>query len=722
MTLPCEEPLEAYEISGVIESVLQYESGKKPSTEIGVKLLPGKDSEYVYLTDSKAIAAALSECGYRYFTLNSYSQVSISKNKDKVTYVPCGTINFIQEMNFQLDVLGAKYSKIIWLAFLNKKLLEEGKEAFLSVAIKELKSIEEKDPAAFLFEDTVLYKENNSYYIKGNKYRRCISNFVVEIVEQLNVVNDEGLTVSSEYVMDFHLYNGKTLRKRVQSSVFSSARQFKNWLKADSIELSYLGCDNELELIQLRIQQEAKNIPIKRGIDHTGITLLDDKWIYVGLDKSFYPDGTTCEDVVAVLEESGVIYSDISDKKEINSQEKETLLKAIFEFNVHEVTIPIISWSIAAFFKERLKYVGWKMPHLMIIGEAGSGKSSATEDILMKIHCIKSAPLACDKLTTFSSLKALSSSNITPTILEEYKPSRIGTTKANLISGILRDTFDGHTVRRGTSSLKVIEFAYRSPLVLVGESSTEEKAIKDRTIETTCSLYNRTKQHTDNYFFLKKNDLLLAKLGRSILNKVLLLSDDELSDMLDECLNYFQKTTEFVSRNQLGLAVMLFGIRILKMIAEDLNLDFTRITNIDGDEVARALIGNITSALGDGTGTRSKTEVEKTLEVFATLAKENLIVRGVHYEINDRRDELCFYLKDLYMIYSKYHKDYNLSSDIDFLSKNSLSKQLRLSKYFVTCDKRTFTRKMGLNVEITNPKCFVLKRSLVKQNLDMDNM
>lgn len=717
----CEAPLDDYEIDSIINQVLGYQSGKKPSTEIGVKLPQGKDKEYVYLTDSKQIAASLAECGYRYFVLNAYSQVSISKNKDRVTYVCCGSMNFIQEMNGQLGGLGAKYSKIIWLAFLNKKLLEEGKEASLAATIYELKEIEEKDPAAFLFEDTILYVENNSYYVKG-KYKRCISNFVVEIVEQLDVINDEGMTVSSEYIMDFHLYNQKTLRKRVQSSVFSSARQFKNWLKSDSIELSYMGCDNELELIQLRIQQEAKNIPIKIGIDHTGIVLLDNKWVYVGLDKSFYGDGTVCEDIVAVLEESGVVYSDIANKDKINSVEMEELLKSLFEFNVHQVTIPIVAWSTGAFFKERLKHIGWKMPHLLIIGEAGSGKSSATEDILMKIHGIKSAPLSCDKLTTFSSLKALSSSNLTPIILEEYKPSRIGTVKQNLISGILRDTYDGHTVRRGTASLKVIEFAYRSPLVLVGESSTEEKAIKDRTIETTCSLYNRTMQHTDNYFFLKKNDLLLEKLGRSILNKALLLSDDEILDMLEECLHYFQKTTEFVSRNQLGLAVMLFSIRILKMIAADLNLDFMQITNIDGDEVARALIGNITSALGDGTGTRSKTEVEKTLEVFATLAKENLIIRGVHYEINDRRDELCFYLKDLYMIYSKYHKDYNLTADIDFLSKNSFSKQLRLSKYFVTCDKRTFTRKTGLGVEITNPKCFVLKRSLVKQNLDMDNM
>lgn len=54
------------------------------------------------------------------------------------------------------------------------------------------------------------------------------------------------------------------------------------------------------------------------------------------------------------------------------------LLKSLFEFNVHEVAIPVVSWSIAGFFKERLKHVGWKMPHLMIIGEAGSGKSSAT--------------------------------------------------------------------------------------------------------------------------------------------------------------------------------------------------------------------------------------------------------------------------------------------------------------------------------------------------------
>ena len=347
--------------------------------------------------------------------------------------------------------------------------MQAGKETALAAVIYELREIEEKDPDAYVFEDTILYLENNSYFVKNSKYTRCISNFSIEIVEQLDILNDEGMTVSSEYIMNFHMFNGKILRKRVQSGVFASARQFKNWLKMDSIELSYLGSDNELELIQLRIQQEAKNIPIKQGIDHTGIRFHNGKWIYVGLDHAFYADGTTCDDVVSVVEESGVVYSDIGQKKEISSNDLNELLKALYEFNKHDVTIPIISWSVASFFKERFRQLGWKFPHLLLIGEAGSGKSSAVEDVLMKIHSIKSGALSCDKLTSFSSLKAFSSSNLTPTILEEFKPGRIGTTKQNLISGILRDTYDSHTVRRGTASLKVIEFCYRSPLVLVGE-------------------------------------------------------------------------------------------------------------------------------------------------------------------------------------------------------------------------------------------------------------
>lgn len=679
----CHPPLEQDElIENILPSVLGYPSGKKPSKDIGIKISKGKGKEYVFLTDSETIANALDKCGFQYFQIKADTNIIISHNKDKVIYVPCGSSNFIYFTNQKLDALKAIYSRIIWLAFIDNKLLVPGKDAILFAVIHELIEIEKSDPSAFVFEDIILYSKNNSYYIKTSRNCRCISNFTIKIIKQLDIKNDIGNTISSEYEMEFYLNSGKVITKRVHSSVFATTRQFKNWLKSDSILLSYFGSDNELELIQLKIQEEACSVPVHTGIDHTGIYFHKNRYVYVGMDKSIYGDGTICTDVIAVLDDNGSVSSNILMKKCISKNDMESLLKSLFEFNTHNNTIPVVAWGIASFFKERFRKVGWKFPHLLIIGEAGSGKSSACENFLMPLHSITSDPLSCDKLTNFASLKAFSSSSLTPTLLEEFKPSRIGSYRVNQISGILRDVFDGHEVRRGLSTLQVRTFKYRSPCCVVGEASTEEKAIKDRTIETTFSLNYRTKEHTENYFILKKNSEWLEDLGYSMLLKSLNMDDEQVIEMLEECLDYFQKTTSFTSRNQLGLACMLFGIRVLKQICSEMNIDFVALTGIDGTETIQALVGNITTSLGDGSGSQARTEVEKILEVMSTMLQKNMI-NGQHVQINASKNEVCLALQDLYNLFYKHFHEYQLQNDIDLLNKNSFSKQLRLSPYFI---------------------------------------
>ena len=333
----------------------------------------------------------------------------------------------------------------------------------------------------------------------------------------------------------------------------------------------------------------------------------------------------------------------------------------------------------------------------------------------------KSAPLACDKLTQFSSIAALSGSNVIPTILEEYKPNRLGS-KLNQLSAILRSSYDFQSIRRGTPNLQVIEYVYRSSICLIGESSTEETALKERSIETTVSLFTRTKEHTDNFMKLKNHPEWLQALGRSVLEKALVIKDDEIKSMLEENLNYFQTTTEFSSRNKVGLAVLLFGMRVLKQITEELGLDFSALTGIAGNEIATAVVGNMNSGMGDGSGGRAKSEVEKTIEIFSVMASKGLLKEGIHYAVNKTSNEVQLYLKEIFPEYSKYYRDYNLSDDIDYLSKNSFAKQLKQTEYYKTFDKRVFTYNPGYVPIITSsPKVFVLHRDKVLDNLEIDN-
>ena len=84
---------------------------------------------------------------------------------------------------------------------------------------------------------------------------------------------------------------------------------------------------------------------------------------------------------------------------------------------------------------------------------------------------------------------------------------------------------------------------------------------------------------------------------------------------------------------------------------------------------------------------------------------------------------MTFYLKELYPVYTKYHRDYNLTSDVDLLSKNTFSKQLRNSIYFKALDNRVYVRKDYLGNVISNAslKVFILHRDKLVSNLDVDN-
>lgn len=717
----CETPLSGSEIENqVLSSAFQYEQGT-PATDIGIVMPKGKNLEYVYLSDDALVIDALDGLGVYYFKLWKGENIEISTNEDRIRYVLCGRPDFNKSIREKLDELGANYSLVIGMAFQDRKLLDEKKSNILWTKLQQYIEIDETDENAFIFQNIVLYVKDNCYHIKNEKIDRCISNFIMEIVDRVDVVNDAGMVTESDYTIDFVMANGSRARKIVHPRDFSSGTRYKNLLKSNDFSLSYMGTEIELEIIQMRIHSEFGSNSKKIGLDHTGLYKHNGQYVYVGMNKTFYANEIVCKEVVSVARDSGMIFSDIEDKKCISKEDMEDLLKVLFGFNIQNVSVPIVSWCIAMMFRERLRAIGFKTPFLMLVGQAGSGKSSVGEALVSEFFSIKSAPLACDKLTQFSSIAALSGSNVIPTILEEYKPNRLGA-KLNQLSAILRSSYDFQSIRRGTPSLDVIEYVYRSSICLIGESSTEETALKERSIETTVSLFTRTKEHTDNYMKLKAHPEWLQSLGRSVLEKALAMKDDEIKQMVEENLNYFQKTTEFSSRNQSGLAVLLFGMRVLKQITEEFGLDFSALTGIAGNEIATAVIGNMNAGMGDGSGGRAKSEVEKTIEIFSIMASKGLLKEGIHYAVNKTSNEVQLYLKEIFPEYSKYYREYNLSDDIDYLSKNTFAKQLKQTEYYKTFDKRVFTYNPGFApVTTTSPKVFVLHRDKVLGTLEIDN-
>lgn len=710
----CNPPMEESEINSLLKSALKgFQCSKKEQL-----ILPDGIRE-VFLTDQFDIEKAVKNIHRDIFVVQPNTEIILPAVKNDITIYPCGTKKLNDVLISKMELEDVCCSKLMWKAFRNKGLLIKGKETELDEAIQSILDIEE-DTAIFQLGDTFIYEKDNCYYISTEKKDRQISNFVMKLLEYVRIENDAGITIGGEYVVEFIMQSKKKYQKRVSPQVFSSNRKFKEFLRADTIDLSYLGTESDIEFILQKMKINAKSLVEKTGIDYTGIRFFDNQWNYVGMEKTIDASGNVNESIVSVTEPTGSIYSDILDQDKILGQELEELLPHLFGMNVEEKMIGILGWCSANFCKERLKALGYKFPHLIVCGEAGSGKSSVVEELIQPLFSIQSPPLSCEKITQFAMLKACSTSNFFPVICEEYKPGRLGS-KINMISGFLRDSYDGHGMRKGTSQQKVLEYQYRAPIILVGESGVDEKAVKDRSLEILFSISERQPLHTTHFQWLKQHQAVIQKMGRSMLGYVLQLEDNEILAIMEEKVNYFEQNTTFESRNKTGLAAVALGIEVLCRFSKAKGIDFEQVTNLDTAKVLDSLASLMNLSSSDGEG-KTMTEVEKTIQVFDTMAMQGILESGIHYQVNRSTNELQLYIKDIYPLYSKFYRDYNMQAELDFLPKNQFSKQLRLTGYFKTHDKRCFQKTFNGNIQqSSNPKCFVLNLDMLeKAVVDLD--
>ncbi len=115
----------------------------------------------------------------------------------------------------------------------------------------------------------------------------------------------------------------------------------------------------------------------------------------------------------------------------------------------------VLAWVAGCFAKEMLRSAGIKYPHLYLIGEAGSGKSTTMERIVQPL-CGISRVVAAPQITAFTLMKEAASSNLYPQMLDEYKPSKIDRIRIAALSSHFRDSYDGHKGIRGRCGSGII--------------------------------------------------------------------------------------------------------------------------------------------------------------------------------------------------------------------------------------------------------------------------
>lgn len=512
--------------------------------------------------------------------------------------------------------------------------------------------------------DLGIYEANGRYIRERGENVYPLTNFVVRPLEML-VAEDE-----TQMTCDLVTMYGETFRLSFMTSDFASTQKFKAVLNKRTISLCYMGSDGDLEILKAYIS--GLEWQVKQGVKALGLYRRDGCWAYVDQKGAFMAGGEEVPDMVQI-DKYASIDSAISDHDAITAEALAALGNNLLDYNEPAKTVTVLAWCAGCYVKEMLRVTGIKYPHLFLIGEAGSGKSTTLERVILPVFG-RTKVIAAPQVTGFTIMKDAASSNLFPQALDEFKPSKIEKQRLGVLYNHLRDSYDGHEGVRGRADQSQVSYALLAPLVVAGEESPDEPSIRERGMELLFSKKDLKETSARASFarITERHDDLLA-LGRALLDTALTLNERVVAGWHKEALVLFNPALPSRVLNNLGCCMV--GLRLVEETCARLGMAWGQVFNIGLDACFTYLEYGVREYLLDG-GQSNKSIVELTLEVIDRMGLT---------------DEECRYLDDgnvaihfrgIYDRYTQYRRDHAILGEC--LPYAQFMKQLRKSDLYVT--------------------------------------
>lgn len=559
-----------------------------------------------------------------------------------------------------------------------------------------------------------IWEEDNCYLKKLKNGTSVISNFILIPTRFIECIDNPDM---STLEVNLITENNQSIKKKYKAVDFDNVQAFDK--ATCDFRTKFTGNAQDLKTIKVMLFSKVK-IRVN-AFTFAGLHHFNNEFYY--LESKGCIDSKGFEvDSITLLNEN-CISSSITQTNRISKLELQQLSKDIFNFNSKEITINIIGYIAALTIKEKLKLQNIKFSHLFISGEAGSGKSETIENIIVPLLSMDNSIISADSCTRFVLEKYISSNNIIPIIIDEYKPGYIKESQVKLISGILRNSYDWHSGVRGNEKLDINSCDLRSPIILCGEASSSETAIIERSLLLTFSKKDSLKaDKTKSYIALKNNRSVLNKLGRGLLEIGLSLNLNELLELYSKCNERVSHNINVARIKNTG-ALILMGIEIVKMLFYKLDLDFKAETNLTDDIVTKVINENLIQENLDG-NTYTKSIVDTTLEYINDMFKKVNCDFDTSYAriIKDDftgKEILAIQMRSVYIEFYKYHKEANLPGAI--LEWKDFQKQLQKSEYYISHDVAV---RFECGTDKTKVrKCFKLDINiLMAKGIDIENI
>lgn len=614
----------------------------------------------------------------------------------------------------------AESIKIIYLEQLPEKgdisdWLKAGntKEEFLSLVQKT--PVWSPDEVYQADEDVFgIYEKNNSYckWIKGEFQQ--VSNFIINVNSV--IVADNEVYINAVFLNIL----GEKMEKTFLTEAFDSIKQLRATLS--NPYFSFWGNDKDLQTIRNMIF--SKDHKHKIGVKCIGFHRINGKEVFVSTDGVIDADGNAINDVV-MLEDYTETTTNLLTVEPIKAEELKSIAKDLFAFNRLGITATVLGYTAGAFLAEKLRSQNIKYNHLMVEGPPGSGKSQTVESVITGILGVEREDiLDIGQCTNFALTKASSSSNVIPLILNEYKPNKIGPIKVNLVSTIMRNSYDNSGVRKGIANLKKNkEFNYRAPMIVVGESGMSETANVERSLKVMFYKKSHTTERFAAMANLKDNRHLLNKFGRLLLNLALKKDAKELAEKHKKLFIQMAKVSIRDDRVKESISNCILGLALLKEAFKEVGLDIEKEIGYRMSELIDSVRETASEDLLMG-AEGSKNVIDLTLETLNRMAINNVIAEGADYKAElDKDGDYVLRLnhKAFYDRFLKYCKDNKIEHEV--LQLESFEQQISNMDY---CKESKKVMRFSIGIDSRSTKSFrgmiLYIDKLRERNIDVDFM
>lgn len=517
-------------------------------------------------------------------------------------------------------------------------------------------------------EDIPYFEFKNMYWKKvkkanGDETAVPISNFILQPIREVEIMETSQIITECKAV---NIYR-ETKEVKILPADFNTSMKFND--SVDSKSMRFNGSLTDLQFIKSLLANHI--VPRVTGTRTNGFHMVCGQMIYV--DAAGIVGGDA--DTIVTMADSP-IKSSLSAEQPITKGEMYEILPSLLNFNTPANAISILGWSCATFLKEMLRARDIKMPHLFISGEAGSGKSETIDSLIRPLLGIDTSPINANDQTKYALGIISNASNNSPVLIEEYKPGLMRKDKIQIISDLMRNSYDSHLAIRGLPNNrgKTEILTLNAPLLICGEESSDEKANLERAIFCTFGRNNSIK-HIGEFMELRKRKQLLRKLGRAILDQAMTMTPDRLMDLYYKADSLNEMNDLKSSRTRNNVVVTICGLYLLNEAIRATGIDF------DIADEAQHIITN---------AAREEEENEAGLTRADEMINKMGFVCGLHpwqifapcnpVQIDPTGTMLYLRLQELYDATTAYIKRTGI--EIDWMPFSQLRKQLKQASYF----------------------------------------